>query len=136
MIQETQFSLLLFSIAKNKYFIDINALLEIIPYQEITRLPGSSEKIKGITNYRGQIIGVLDLPKILKLPEDKDGNNRIIVVKNNKEIFGVAVARVFEVAYINKTEIKISFGMFAFTAAYKGEEIEVLNPAKISQEEK
>ncbi|OGF50791.1 MAG: hypothetical protein A2231_05535 [Candidatus Firestonebacteria bacterium RIFOXYA2_FULL_40_8] len=135
MTQEKQFSLLLFSVAGSKYFIDINSLLEIIPYQAITRLPGSSERITGITNYRGQIIGVFDLPKILEIPEDKDRKNRIIVVKNNKEKFGLAVSRVFEVAYINKEAIKKSYGMFAFIASYKGEEIEVLNPGKISQEE-
>jgi len=136
MIQEKQFSLLLFSISGNKYFIDINFLLEIIPFQAITRLPGSSEKITGITNYRGQIIGVFDLPQILNITEDKDRKNRIIVVKNNKENFGFAVSRVFEVAYINKDDIRKSYGMFTFIASYKGEEIEVLNPAKISQEEK
>ncbi|OGF50776.1 MAG: hypothetical protein A2044_00625 [Candidatus Firestonebacteria bacterium GWA2_43_8] len=136
MLQEKQFSLLLFSVAGKKFFIDINSLEEIIPYQAVSRLPGSPDKITGITNYRGQIIGIFDLPKILELPEDKDRKSRIIVVKNNKEKFGLAVSRVFEVAYINKEAIKKSYGMFAFIASFNGEEIEVLNPAKISQEEK
>ena len=58
------------------------------------------------------------------------------MVKNNNEKYGIVVSMVFEVAYFGREDIKKSYGFYTGIAAYKGEEIDILNPAKIPQERK
>lgn len=132
MEQQNQKALLLFEIGKKKFFLEINQLEEIIPYQSITRLPMSSKNIKGITNFRGEIIGVFDLIELLSLPEKNDRNTRIIVVKDTNNKFGILASRVFEVAYMPLTDIIFNAsGFIKGVANYKKEEIGIINIKKI-----
>ncbi|MFH1824290.1 MAG: chemotaxis protein CheW [Candidatus Firestonebacteria bacterium] len=132
MEQKNQLPLLLFEIGDKKFFVEINNVEEIIPYQEITRLPKGDPIIKGITNFRGEIIGVYDLSKILLIPKKNNSNYRIIVVKVNGERFGILAERVYEVAYISRE--KINFKELEFkkgTVNINNEEIDIININKI-----
>jgi purine-binding chemotaxis protein CheW len=132
MEQKNRLPLLLFETGDKKFLIEINNVEEIIPYQEITRLPNSVPIIKGIINFRGEIIGVYDLGKILPLSQKSSGNNRIIVVKVNNEKFGILADYIYKVIYVPKENISFEESEFKRgTANINGEKIDIININKI-----
>ena len=103
---ENQLSLLLFEVEGKKLLININDLVEIIPIQGITRLPKSAKSITGLTNYRGEVIGILDAAEILSISKKNKGHTRIIVVKYKNDKFGIPANRIHEVIYPVKGAVK------------------------------
>src|SRR6266576_5098991 len=52
--------LLVFEIAGNGYACDMDAFREIVPAQQMTRLPGAPDTVCGLINLRGTIVTVID----------------------------------------------------------------------------
>src|SRR6266550_1296153 len=52
--------LLVFEIAGNGYACEMDAFREIVPNQEMTRLPGAPDTVCGLINLRGTIVTVID----------------------------------------------------------------------------
>ncbi|MDI6734749.1 MAG: chemotaxis protein CheW [bacterium] len=71
-----------FLLANGLYGIDISDIREIINPGKITYVPGSADYIKGVMNVRGMVIPVVDLGKLLGLPEIAfSDNTRIIIIE-------------------------------------------------------
>lgn len=49
--------------------VDADKVMEIIRYQELTRVPLAPSVIQGLINLRGQIVTAIDLRQRLELPE-------------------------------------------------------------------
>ncbi len=96
MEQEKQF--VVFRLAGENYGIPITLVHEIIRYREITRIPRTSEYVKGVLNLRGQIVPVIDLRKRLGLPNAEETNSsRIVVTEVEENVVGMIVDAVTEV---------------------------------------
>jgi chemotaxis signal transduction protein len=52
--------LLVFNIGGSSFACDMDSFREIIPTQQITRLPGAPDTVRGLTNLRGTIVTVID----------------------------------------------------------------------------
>ena len=72
-----------FIINGNHYGINVEKVLEILPYQEITPVPNSHPCIEGIFMPRGDIITVIDLFQTLGFPNPDRQNNFLIVTNFN-----------------------------------------------------
>lgn len=55
-----------FKIDEANYCINIDNVVEVIPFVRITPIPKSSEHLKGLINFRGSLIPVFDLAYYLK----------------------------------------------------------------------
>ncbi|PKL86050.1 MAG: hypothetical protein CVV22_05830 [Ignavibacteriae bacterium HGW-Ignavibacteriae-1] len=55
-----------FTIDDSRYCINIDNVVEVIPFVKITPIPKSSEHLKGLINFRGSLIPVFDLAYYLK----------------------------------------------------------------------
>ncbi len=71
------------------FAIPITSLLEITVPRNIQKDPKLSEIFEGKIQYRGRLIPVVNLKKILKLPGKPGGG--LIVMKSNKGLLGVLV---------------------------------------------
>jgi purine-binding chemotaxis protein CheW len=92
---------LTFTIDENVYGIPIRFVVEIIGIQEITRVPGTPDFIKGIMNLRGKIIPLVEVR--LKFGKEEipyDERTCIIVVDMNGIAVGLIVDRVDDVLTI------------------------------------
>ena len=56
----TFYRYLLFQLENEQYGINIDYIVEIISYQEVTHLPGMPRFVRGLMNLRGKIIPVID----------------------------------------------------------------------------
>jgi purine-binding chemotaxis protein CheW len=96
-----ELQLVLFDLASEHYAVSSQSVREIIRMQSITRVPGASAFVEGVTNLRGRIVPVLDLRKRLALPVGGESKEmRIVVVEAGNDYVGLIVDGVSEVLRI------------------------------------
>ena len=79
----------------------------IVTSQSITRIPNSESNVKGIINYRGRVIPVIDLIKTLKSECSKTSKERLLILINiNNSDFAVEVSSVTGIRRLSWTEIE------------------------------
>lgn len=98
--------LLLFELEKQFFAIDSKEVIEIIPFLKLTGIPKAPLYVKGIFNYRGAAVPVIDLSRLI---ENFDTPNilssRIILVnykfKNDEKILGIVSRKVVEILKVD-----------------------------------
>ena len=79
----------------------------IITYQPITKIPNSNINVKGIINYRGRVIPVLDLITTLNQDCPKTSKERLLILINiNNSDFAVEVSSVSGIRRLSWIEIE------------------------------
>lgn len=98
---------LTFAIEDEDYGIEIAFVKEIIQMQSITKVPEMPGYIEGITNLRGDLIGVLDVRKRFNKPFKEYDDQTCIIVIVHKEfgLLGLIVDAVQETVTITEEEI-------------------------------
>lgn len=82
--------ILRFLLAYQQYGIEMDYVREVILTGEITPVPGAPDFISGICVVRGQIISLVDLRVLFRIPEKGLTDlNRVIVMTNGKLTFGI-----------------------------------------------
>ena len=98
---------LTFYLKDEEYGIEILKVQEIIGMLPITRVPETSEFIRGVINLRGKIIPIMDLRQKFKMnTKDDDDDTCVIVVQTEGVEIGVVVDKVSEVLDIKNSEIE------------------------------
>ncbi|MES2187545.1 MAG: chemotaxis protein CheW [Pseudomonadota bacterium] len=79
-----------FRLATERYAIETRHVREVCALQQLTRLPCAPAFVLGIVNLRGRIVPVLDLKKLLRLPQQGLADlHRIVLVGGDELEFGV-----------------------------------------------
>lgn len=69
-----------FEIAGTRYALDIQLAQEIVEMMPITPVPKAPPHIAGIINLRGEITNILNLNRLMELPECGDSESKKIIV--------------------------------------------------------
>jgi purine-binding chemotaxis protein CheW len=97
----------------------LSAVREILVPPPLTEVPRAPRHFLGVIAVRGQIITVIDLPKMLHLEaEQTDPYGRILLVDNGEELIGVAVDRVIQVYRMEPNQIEYASAMSAELSDY------------------
>jgi purine-binding chemotaxis protein CheW len=95
-----------FRLAQEEYGVEITKVQEIILLGEITRVPQTSEYIKGLINLRSTVIPIVDLRLRFGLAqEEATDETRIMVVNVAGKTIGIIVDGVSEVLRISHDQI-------------------------------
>ncbi len=101
--------LIVFRLGDEEFGANIDQVREIIWKGLITPIPDSPDFIKGVTNVRGEIAVIIDLKQRFFLGmKQKTEDKHIIMVEQDKTLFGLVVDEVTEVMRLPKTDIKAS----------------------------
>ncbi len=93
--------IVVFTLADERYGLEIASVYEIIRPQPITAVPQSPASVEGVINLRGRIIPVVDLRDRFGLPGSETGAaSRIVVCDANGMRVGLMVDGVSEVLMI------------------------------------
>jgi purine-binding chemotaxis protein CheW len=100
-----------FIVCDELYAVNVTKVLEVLEKQNVTRVPNAPEYIKGIINFRGEVVPVFESRKKFNLPVRPDEASYVIIVldlSHDNEIFriGAVVDRVKDVISINDQDIK------------------------------
>jgi purine-binding chemotaxis protein CheW len=98
---------LVFSLGKENYCIDVCQAKEVMKMPEITRVPNVPAFVLGVANLRGEIISVLDMHYFFGLePQGKSQEVRVIVTDLTGEAVGLRVDRVKDTIGIDEEEVQ------------------------------
>ncbi len=111
MKNSNKYTYLSFKINNEMFAIPIIKVLEILQEQKITRVPNAPKDVKGVINFRGDIIPIFETRTKFGLPEREKGKKSIMIVieiktENNKLIVGAIVDSAKDVITIPKENIK------------------------------
>jgi purine-binding chemotaxis protein CheW len=71
--------LLVFCVADVRYAVETGDVVEVTPLRDLTPVPCTPPFVRGVVNHRGRILAVLDLGKLLELPEQAIGQDSFII---------------------------------------------------------
>jgi purine-binding chemotaxis protein CheW len=101
------------------YGFPLSAIREILVPPPIAEVPRALAPVLGVISVRGQIITLLDLPKVLNLEVDGvEPYGRVLLVDNGEELVGVAVNRVIQVYRMDPEHIEYASAMGAELSEY------------------
>lgn len=100
-----------FIVCEELYAVNVIKVLEVLQKQHLTHVPNAPPQIKGIINFRGDIVPVFESRIKFDLPERSDENPYVIIVldlSKGSDIFriGAIVDKVKDVITIEDQEIK------------------------------
>jgi len=83
--------LLVFELAGRAFACDMDSFREIVPTQQMTRLPGAPETVCGIVNLRGTIVTIIDGGVALGRPAFRRADGLILLVDYLERWIGIGV---------------------------------------------
>ena len=101
------------------YGFPLSAVREILVPPPLTEVPRAPEHFLGVIAVRGQIITLIDLPKMLHLEvQQPQPYGRVLLVDNGLELIGVYVDRVIKVYRMETDQIEYASAMVAELSEY------------------
>ncbi|EHF3654434.1 chemotaxis protein CheV [Listeria innocua] len=104
-----------FTVGKNLFCINVLKVKEIIHPLEVTPVPDSNPAIEGVSQVRGEIMPVVNLARVMKLPEIEPENTKFIITELNQMKIVFRVDEVHRIQRISWEQIeepeKLSIGL-------------------------
>ncbi len=97
--------IVIFNVNHEQFAIEANQVEGINEILNITKVPKAPEYILGLINLRGNIITILDIHKLLNMPQYNSFENNIVIVNVKDEVIGIVVDQVDEVVEIQEGNI-------------------------------
>ncbi|EAG9289601.1 TPA: chemotaxis protein [Listeria monocytogenes] len=104
-----------FTVGENLFCINVLKVKEIIHPLEVTPVPDSNPAIEGVSQVRGEIMPVVNLARVMKLPEIEPENTKFIITELNQMKIVFRVDEVHRIQRISWKQIeepeKLSIGL-------------------------
>jgi len=98
--------LLVFSVGAERYGIETDHVVEVIPLRELTPVPCTPASILGVVNHRGRILPVLDLRRLFDLADQGVAEgSRVVAVEARGMTFGIFAGAVTGTVRIGVEEV-------------------------------
>ena len=106
--ETVDFKMITFSLAGKDYGVDIMNVKEIAKADKFTFVPNAASFVRGVYNLRGDIIPIIDLRQFFHLPQEKkaDGQENMLILKINEQVYGTIVDKIDKVVGINHEHIQ------------------------------
>ncbi len=99
--------LIVFSVGREEYGLEIERIQEVIRMKSIKKLPRAPKFILGVMNLRGNIIPVVGLREKFNLdPLNYNDTTRVIVVNHRDKLVGMVVDEVTRVVNVPVSSIE------------------------------
>jgi chemotaxis-related protein WspB len=73
---------LLFGVADQRFALDVSQIVEVVPAVRLRAIPGTPDYVAGVFRYKGTIVPVLDLNRMLcNAPAAKRYSTRMVLVR-------------------------------------------------------
>jgi purine-binding chemotaxis protein CheW len=97
---------LVFSLAGERYGIEMPHVLEVLPLREPVPVPGTPSFVLGVVNHRGRILTVLDLRRLFDLAgQEVAERSRVVAVEAGGMTFGVYAEAVMGTVSVGAHEV-------------------------------
>ena len=123
-----------FNLNEDSYCIMLDYVKEVLKDTSITNVPGTPDFIEGIMNLRGDYLTVINLKKLLNIPEIQQQTDKkpVIIVRFNDLELAFLIDRINELFDLQDDRIVgTSDGYYASEFIYNGAPCTILNIEKI-----
>lgn len=126
-----------FAVAGERYAVAAKYITEVYPLKKLTPLPGTASFVLGITSVRGRILPVIDIKKLLDLPEKGLAElDKAIVVKSDGMEIGIRADSIAGISFIPRRDIQPPLPALTgirekYLAGITGERLIILDVAKL-----
>lgn len=103
-----EIKILVFKLDNEFFATDIMEVERILGYDKPTALPDVPDFFEGVINYEAGVLPIINLAKKFKFKENISDDKKIIVVKKERNKFGILVDSVSEVLSISEDDINAS----------------------------
>lgn len=97
-------------IGTESFAISVYKVLEIIQFEQLTRVPNASDFVPGVLNFRGSIVPVIDMHKRFNTEDTGSADKMVVVVdvvnKDKNVLMGLLVDQVTDVIEFEYKSIK------------------------------
>lgn len=101
-----------FSLAEEKYGIEISSVKEIVKWLKTTELPQMSDVLSGVIKLRDQVIPVISLRKQFGWREPENlADTKIIIVEIDNAFIGINVDDVDAVVHVPSSAVEFPTGL-------------------------
>lgn len=98
---------IIFELGGEQYAVVAKAVLQVVALRELTPLPNAPLPLFGLTQWRGDVLTVLDVREMLGVPRrGLPDLGRVIVVDGRDRVFGVLADAVRDVRDIDFDDVK------------------------------
>jgi purine-binding chemotaxis protein CheW len=88
-------TVMVFRLGPERYAIEIEEVAEAVRLEHCTPVPGTPTLFAGVINLRGELLAVLDLARLLALPEGVGGESDfVLVLRRRRQTIGLKVDRI------------------------------------------
>lgn len=98
------------TIGTESFAISVYKVLEIIQFEQLTRIPNASDYVPGVLNFRGSIVPVIDMHKRFNVENTGSADKMVVVVdvvnKDKNVLMGLLVDQVTDVIEFEYKNIK------------------------------
>jgi purine-binding chemotaxis protein CheW len=125
--------LLVFSLAEERYGIEMGHVLEVLPLRDLMPVPRTPPFVLGVVSHRGRILAVLDLRRLFDLAGHEIGRgSRVVAVAAGGMTFGVFAEAIVGTVTIGAHEVApppvtLTGDRQAFLRGVTGEMVAVLD---------
>ena len=102
--------LLIFGVGGRLCACELDAIREIVPYRQATRLPGAPPFVTGLINLRGSILTVMDLGLRLGTSPIDPVKGSIVLAEAGSRVIGLGVDELRDVQRVPRTQIEPADG--------------------------
>lgn len=96
-----------FALGDERYALDMAAVLQVEVLRELTPLPGAAAPLFGVTQWRGEVLTVLDLRTVLGARvRGVTDLGRILVLNGADRTFGILADRVTDMVEVHADRLK------------------------------
>lgn len=109
LVGENRLELLMFKLgSRHTFAINVFKVREVIMVPQLNQMPGSHVHLKGVTNYRGTSIPVIDLRQAIKMPAPKDAKSsqNVIITEYNRSVQGFLIGEVMNIVNTSWSNIQ------------------------------
>ena len=106
---ENDSQLLIFNVDRESFGVNVLLVQEIIRYIQPTQIPNAPRAVRGVINFRGEVIPVLDLrERFGLLPRDYDEFTVIVIVEFNRKTIGLIVEQVSDIVSLSHQNVQLT----------------------------
>jgi purine-binding chemotaxis protein CheW len=122
---EESVPVLAFGIGAERYGLPLRDLEAVLPFANCTPVPGGVAELLGVTNVRGAVRSVLDLRRLLGLPEGPAGGaGYILLVRHGDQVVGLRVDSL-------EKAVRVATGSLVAAAEPLGRYVKGLTPDRV-----
>jgi len=74
-----------YRLGNENFAVSVERVMEIIKHRVLTKVPNSSQYIKGVINFRGEIVPVIDMHRRFNMVKDEEEEGMIVVINGDSE---------------------------------------------------